>query len=151
MDGLEEAQMKKLIVTLLLPVSLTSMAAGFESDIKARQDAFSNIKDNVEMVGEMLESGKLNWDKLAVYGEALNQNASILPNHFPEGSQEGSDAKAAIWKNNDKFMMGLDKLNSGFQAFYAASQVQDQAALVAGFKEATGTCKGCHRKYRVKK
>nr|WP_301338364.1 cytochrome c [Vibrio sp. 99-8-1] len=126
------------------------MAAGFESDIKARQDAFSGIKDNVEMVGEMLESGKFDWAKLETYGSALTQHASVLENHFPEGSQAGSDAKAAIWKNYDKFSMGLEKLNTGFNTFYTAAKAQDQAALVAGFKDATGTCKACHRKFRAK-
>lgn len=143
--------MKKLIISLLIPVSLSTMAAGFESDIKARQDAFSSIKDNVEMVGEMLDSGKLDWTKLETYGKSLTQHASVLENHFPEGSQQGSDAKAAIWKNHDKFSMGLTKLNTGFQDFYTAAQAHDQASLVAGFKDATGTCKACHRKYRVKK
>jgi len=146
----KEVIVKKYILALLIPLSASCFAA-FDTDIETRQNAFSDIKDNVEMAGDMLDSGKLDWQKLQQYGQALTSNASILKNHFPEGSREGSNAKAAVWKNPDKFSEGLQMLNSGFDSFYSAAKANDKSALVAGFKQATKTCKACHRKFRVKK
>lgn len=143
--------MKKQLVGLVILFSVSVNAANFEVEIQARQDAYSGIKDNVEAVGEMLESGQFDYEKFEEHGEKLTKYASSLKVLFPEGSQEGSEAKKAVWKNFDKFSMGLDKLNQGFENFYMAAKSQDQAALVAGFKDATGTCKGCHRKFRNKK
>lgn len=143
--------MKISLVSLVALFSMSVSAATFDAQIEARQDAYSDIKDNVEAVGEMLESGNFDYAQLEILGASLAKKSSSLKTLFPEGSQEGSNAKKAVWNNYDKFSMGLDKLNSGFEGFYAAAKTQDQAALVAGFKEATGTCKGCHRKYRNKK
>ncbi|MDG3088512.1 cytochrome c [Vibrio hannami] len=143
--------MKKLLVSLLIPFSMTSFAADFTKEIEARQDGFQIVKDNVEMAGEMFESGAIDWALLATYGKNLSNASGSLKNFFPEGSQEGSNAKSAVWKSNDKFMMGLDKLNTSFEQFYAAAQNQDKGAAMAAFDEATGTCKACHRKFRVKK
>ncbi len=143
--------MKKQLVSLFMLISVSASAATFEAEIEARQDAYSGIKDNVEAVGGMLESGQFDYAKFESLGEALTKHSSSLKTLFPEGSQEGSNAKKAVWKDFEKFSTNLDKLDQGFQDFYAAAKVQDQAALVAGFKDATGTCKGCHRKFRNKK
>ncbi len=146
---MEEVIVKKYFVSLLLlPFSVSVVAASYDAEIKARQNAYSEIKDNVEAVGKMLKSGDLDFAKLERHGEVLTKHSSGLKDLFPEGSQAGSDAKKAIWKNYDKFSAGLDKLDQGFQDFYAAAKVQDKAALVAGFKDATGTCKACHRRFR---
>ena len=143
--------MKKHLISLFMLISVSASAATFEAEIEARQDAYSGIKDNVEVVGDMLKSGEFDYAKFEMLGEKLTKHSSSLKSLFPEGSQEGSNAKKAVWKNFDQFSMGLDKLDQGFQDFYAAAKAQDQAALVAGFKDATGTCKGCHRKFRNKK
>lgn len=143
--------MKKILLSLLIPFSISSFAADFTKDIEARQDGFEAIKDNVEMVGEMFESGNIDWAKLETYSKNLVDASSPMKTLFPEGSQEGSNAKSAVWKSNDKFMLGLDKLNTGFTELYAASQAQDKGASMSAFKNATGTCKACHRKFRVKK
>lgn len=143
--------MKKLLVSLLIPLSISAMATGFDTEIKARQDSFSAIKDNVEAVGEMLENGEFDYNKFALYGGEMVKHSARLKELFPEGSREGSDAKKAIWKNINKFNKGLDKLNKGFEDFHAGALAQDKAATLAGFEQATGTCKACHRKFRVKR
>lgn len=143
--------MKKRLISLLIPFSMSALAADYSSQIEARQDAYKGIKENVEAVGEMLESGKMDFAVLTSFGERLTQHATSLKTLFPEGSQEGSDAKKVIWEEFDKFSMGLDKLNKGFADFHAGASTQNQSMMLAGFEEATGTCKACHRKYRVKR
>jgi cytochrome c556 len=141
---------KFLLLSLLIPFSVTSFAAGFDVEIEARHDAFHAIEDNVKSVGKMLKSGELDWDMLTRYSAELAKNSSSLKDLFPEGSQGDSRAKAAVWEKNDRFLAGLDKLDGGFQALYVAAQSQDTKAAMAGFKQATGTCKGCHRTFREK-
>lgn len=144
--------MKKQLLGLICTVmSISSFAAGFDAEIKARQDAYSLIGDNVKLVGKMVKSGDIDWAKLEMYAEQLASSSSKLPTLFPQGSQEGSDARAAVWEKPDKFKAGLEKLDGGFQSLYAAAKAQDLTAAVAGFEQATSTCKGCHRSYRVKR
>lgn len=143
--------MKKLLISLLIPFSLSVAAADFSKQIDARQDAYKTIKDNVGMVGDMFESGNIDWKKLQMYSETLTEAAAPLKDLFPEGSQQGSNAKAAIWKSKDKFNQRLTKLNGGFTDLHAAALSQDKGAAMSAFKQATGTCKACHRKFRVKR
>jgi cytochrome c556 len=148
---MEEAIVKKLLVSLLIPFSLSVAAADFSKEIDARQDAYKTIKDNVGMVGDMFDSGNIDWKKLEVYSKTLADTSALLKDLFPEGSQQGSDAKAAIWKNKDKFNERLGKLNTGFTDLSSATTKQDKGAAMSAFEKATGTCKACHRKFRVKR
>ncbi|WP_375750484.1 c-type cytochrome [Vibrio sp. HN007] len=143
--------MKKLVLGLLIPFSMSTFAADFSKEIEARQNGFDTVKNNVEMVGEMFESRNIDWAKMEMYGKNLAEASAPLKDLFPEGSQDGSNAKSAVWKSNDKFMMGLEKLNTGFNDLYAAAQSKDKGAAMSAFEDATGTCKACHRKFRVKK
>ncbi|WP_413284743.1 c-type cytochrome [Vibrio sp. MA40-2] len=143
--------MKKQLLSLIMLVSVSASAANFDTEIAARQDAYNGIQDNVKAAGGMLKSGEFDYTKLEMLGETLSMHSSSLKTLFPEGSQEGSNAKKAVWTSMDDFTERLNKLDQGFQDFYAGAKAQDQAMLVAGFKDATSTCKGCHRKYRNKK
>ncbi|WP_377295334.1 c-type cytochrome [Rhizobium sp. SG2393] len=73
-----------------------------------------------------------------------------FPNHFPEGSEAGSEASPAIWKNMDDFKAKAAKLSSDADALLAQLPA-DQAGVKAAVGTLGANCGSCHEVYRLKK
>ena len=139
--------MKKLAI-LLCAVSTSVIAQDYSQIISDRQHAYEQIEEITESVEFMLDGEDSDWPELEVSGKQLVNHAQFLLTAFPEGSQEGSKAKAAVWSKPDKFNNLLQDLNTGLEEFYQGAVAQDAARAEAGFEQATKTCKSCHRGYK---
>jgi cytochrome c556 len=84
---------------------------------------------NAEIVAEM---SKLPW-------QAFGPDTDMVAN---------TRAKEAVWKEQDKFRQGADKLQAETAKLLAAAKTNNLDQLAAAFKSTAGTCKSCHDHFR---
>lgn len=141
-------RLKNFQALLLVMVPTTLFAQGFETEIEARQNAFSEIETGLEQASDVIDGSETDWDQLTILSQTLKEHGNTLTVSFPKGSQEGSKAKEAVWDKSTKFDSLLNQMNSGFEDMYRASQQQNANMAEAGVKQVESTCRGCHRTYR---
>ncbi|OCH59499.1 cytochrome C [Aliivibrio fischeri] len=140
--------MKKLVISLCVLLPNIAFAQTSVDLINARQQAFVHIENQSEQVEEMMDEDVPNWSEIESISQQLVQYSQLLNTAFPEGSQDGSKAKEAVWDKPEKFNQLMQEMDSGFALLYQASQQQDKEAAEAGLEQAQDTCNGCHRSYR---
>ncbi len=140
--------MKKLVISLCVLLPNIAFAQTSVDLINARQQAFVHIENQSEQVEEMMDEDVPNWSEIESISQQLVQHSQLLNTAFPEGSQDGSKAKEAVWDKPEKFNQLMKEMDSGFALLYQASQQQDKEAAEAGLEQAQDTCNGCHRSYR---
>ncbi|MUJ36882.1 c-type cytochrome [Aliivibrio fischeri] len=140
--------MKKLVISLCVLLPNIAFAQTSVDLINARQQAFVHIENQSEQVEEMMDEDVPNWSEIESISQQLVQHSQLLNSAFPEGSQDGSKAKEAVWDKPEKFNQLMQEMDSGFALLYQASQQQDKEAAEAGLEQAQDTCNGCHRSYR---
>ncbi|MCE4936503.1 cytochrome c [Aliivibrio fischeri] len=140
--------MKKLVISLCVLLPNIAFAQTSVDLINVRQQAFVHIENQSEQVEEMMDEDVPNWSEIESISQQLVQHSQLLNTAFPEGSQDGSKAKEAVWDKPEKFNQLMQEMDSGFALLYQASQQQDKEAAEAGLEQAQDTCNGCHRSYR---
>lgn len=142
---------------LTLGMSMTGMAKEKEGTlqehaIQYRQGAFHVIAWNFGAMAGMVK-GKIPFDAKAFAEKATKVE---MLSHFPlegfmvEGSDQGkTEAKAAIWKEIDKFKEKMGKFEEESAKLVEVSKNATKVEDVKAQFEATGkTCKSCHDKYK---
>ena len=140
--------MKKLVLSLCVLLPNIAFAQSSADLVNARQQAFVHIENQVEKVEKMIDEDAPNWSEIVLISGELAQHSQLLTTAFPEGSQDGSKAKEAIWNKPEKFNQLMQEMDSGFVQLYQASQQQNKPAAEAGLEQAQDTCNACHRSYR---
>ncbi|MCW8330958.1 cytochrome c [Photobacterium sp. SDRW27] len=140
--------MRTPLVALLICLPSISFAQNYEQQIQYRQNAFSAIEKQAKVTNKALDKSQPDWLLIESNSQELAQHAQNLTTLFPQGSEEGSKAKTAVWNKPEKFNQLLAQMEQGFQALYQASNHQDVSAALAGLEQAQATCKSCHRSYR---
>nr|WP_253825703.1 cytochrome c [Vibrio sp. RE86] len=119
-----------------------------QSTIEQRQNAFNEIDSVTKQSEKLLSQSDINWLLLGESSKTLKEHSHALLSLFPEGSQQGSKAKASVWNSPEKFQQLLAQMDQGYQTLYQASLEQDLSKAERGLEQAQNTCRGCHRSYR---
>lgn len=147
---------KALIFTLIMSVVGANAFAhsGATGIVKERMDAMSSIGKNVKNIFSMLK-GKSEYDLKAIANSSnqISIHAEGFPKLFPEGStQHPSEAAPAIWKRPDDFLKSAKNLQDfANELSLLAKPGSDKTMVKTAFDKVTGTCKSCHREFRIKK
>lgn len=149
--------MKRILASIALttlaavPFAAQAQFAKVEDAVKYRQSVFSVMGTHMGRVGAVVK-GERPYDKAAVEADAaVIEMMSKLPwNAFPQGSEQNSKAKPEIWKEQDKFKAGADKLQAESAKLSAAAKSGDLNAIKAAFGAVGQSCKACHDNYRNK-
>jgi len=147
--------MKKLTwlsAAALVLATGTAVADGSKDPVKAqieyRQALFTMVGAHMHKMGAVMK-GEAKYD-----AEAITKSANVLAALAPVAPQgfelksvsKGSEAKAEIWKNKDKF----DEMMAKFATVTA--DLAANAGTEDGFKNSFGavgkTCKGCHDDFK---
>lgn len=145
--------MKRIVMTIVAMafagVGLGAALAQDEGPIKQRQNLMEENGDAAKLASQMLK-GEREYDaaKAAEAMKAISASTDEFITLFPEGSQEGSDAKPIIWEekeNFDSLAMKLKEVSA--KAADAASGGLE--SFQPAFLEVGQACKDCHEKYRV--
>jgi cytochrome c556 len=143
-----------LVLTTLLaaPFAAQAQFAKVEDAVKYRKSALSLMGTHFGRIGAVVK-GERPYDKAAVEADAaLVETFAKLPwAAFPAGSDTAdSKAKPEIWKEQEKFRAGAEKLEAETAKLSTAARSGDLAAIKAAFGAVGQTCKACHDNYRNK-
>lgn len=136
--------------TLLAAAPAHAQFAKPEDAIKYRQSALFVMGQNFSRIGAMA-SGRAPFDaKVAAESAAVVEFMSHLPwAAFGEGTDKGNTkARAAIWKEGDKFRAAAGKMQDEVAKLNAAAKTGNLDQIKATFGPAAQTCKACHDDFR---
>ncbi len=92
-------------------------------------------------------------DNLLWHGRILDDASKILPDLFPEGSNEPpSNTLPAVWEKKEEFRAAAEKMTELTAAFLETARGGDPAATMAAFaRMGKQGCGGCHESFRKKR
>lgn len=150
--------MKKIAGIVLSVAALamaTPAAAQFqkpEDAVKYRQSVFTIMGNHMGRIGAMV-MGRVPFDaKAAQDSTRVLALVSTLAGQTFTANTESVQSKAlpAIWKEQDKFKAGYDKMVAEVAKLDAAAKTGNLDAIKTTFGDVGGTCKACHDSYRAK-
>lgn len=121
-----------------------------EDAIKYRKASFTVMAAHFGRIGAMA-NGRVPFDaKVAAENAAIVETMSKLPwAAFGPGTDKG-DTRALpdIWKEQDAFKAGADKMQAEIGKLVAATKTGNLNSVKAAFGAAGQTCKACHDDFR---
>jgi len=121
-----------------------------EDAIKYRKASFTVMAAHFGRIGAMA-NGRVPFDaKVAAENAAIVETMSRLPwAAFGPGTDKG-DTRALpdIWKEQDAFKAGADKMQAEIGKLVAATKTGNLDSVKAAFGAAGQTCKACHDDFR---
>ena len=121
-----------------------------EDAIKYRKASFTVMAAHFGRIGAMV-NGRVPFDaKVAAENAAIVETMSRLPwAAFGPGTDKG-DTRALpdIWKEQDAFKAGADKMQAEIGKLVAATKTGNLDSVKAAFGAAGQTCKACHDDFR---
>ncbi len=121
-----------------------------EDAIKYRKASFTVMAAHFGRIGAMA-NGRVPFDaKVAAENAAIVETMSKLPwAAFGPGTDKG-DTRALpdIWKEQDAFKAGADKMQAEIGKLVAATKTGNLDSVKAAFGAAGQTCKACHDDFR---
>ena len=139
----------KMLSTLAVAAVLgMAMIAGTASaDIAdQREKGFKAHAGNLKAVKAAMESG--NASAAVEPAKAMVAWAKKIPEMFPEGSGEGTDALPAIWSDWAGFEKAAANHLAAVEKLEAVAEAGDASALGDQLKATGATCGACHKAYR---
>ncbi len=145
-------RVRMALTALAFGVALAGVAHAADDPIQARRALMKQNGEAAKVAFGMVQ-GKVPFDatQAAAAMKELQDDMTVFPTLFPEGSDTGDTAAApAIWQNMDDFKARAMKLVADAKAAEMAA-----ADGLDAFKAAAGPigqdCGGCHELYRVKR
>ena len=138
--------MKKLVLATLLAVGMTGTAmAEVDKDavIKYRQSAFTIAVWNMGVLGDI----EYNADEAKAAAVRINEMAKLVGDTFIDGTYEGSNAKAEIADEKEKFNCMLENFVKESEAMLTAAS--EKKTLAPQMGKLGGTCKTCHDDFKL--
>ena len=131
------------------PVSSEQAQAIFHE----RHEGMEDMSDAAKVIGRELKSDNPDLEAIRASAKKITDFAPHAASLFPPGT--GPDvgktgAKPEIWQNPQDFTAKAADFQKAAQAFGAAAQGNDLAAIKATWADLGNTCKACHDKYRSK-
>ena len=140
--------MKKKLYLLGLLLPCFAWANNSSTVIDSRQQAFSNIEQQLEKAEDTLDGKETNWGEITAIATKLQSASETLKHSFPQGSQTDSKASEKIWQDPEQFQQLMTKMDQGFIELYQASEQQNPSMAEEAIDSAQDTCRSCHRNYR---
>jgi cytochrome c556 len=139
-----------LAMLVTVPFAAQAQFAKIEDAVKYRQSAFTLMNTHFNRIGTVVK-GSSPYDKAAVEADvAIVEMMSQLPwSAFPPASDTAnSRAKPEIWKEQEKFKAGADKMQAEVSKLSAAARSGDLGAIRTAFGAVDQSCKACHDNFR---
>lgn len=143
--------MKRLVLgfgTLVMAATVAMAHEGVKDPlVKARMDLMGEIKDSTGVLGNMLK-GKIPFDAAQAEAArlALLDHAKAIPAAFEvQATDPKTEAAPAIWTDWDDFVAKSNDMVAAVEAADASSM----DSLRAGMGAIGGSCKACHKSYRI--
>lgn len=144
---------KGLAVLAVLMLGVTAAAAqSCQDPINTRQTLMKRSGEMAKLASSMVK-GETPFDlaKTKEIFAAFTNDASQMPNLFPECSKTGGDTTAspAIWEKADDFKAAIAKFTADIKA--AQENTKDFETFKASFQTIGKDCGSCHQTFRVRR
>jgi cytochrome c556 len=119
--------------------------------MEERHEGMEEIGDAMKLITRELRGDTPDLAKVREGAATINRLAPEVSGWFPPGSGpeiDETEAKAEIWQKPEDFAAKRNAFQQSAQAFNAAAQGNDVAAIRAAHAELGKTCKACHDLYR---
>ncbi len=148
-------QLKTLLLTTLLPISLTlsgcgGMGGGASDAVTARENMMKDWSDAKEIMQKMVEKPQT-FDAAEFQKQAqfLADSADSPWQHFSD-AKDKNNATDAVWTDAAGFKAAAEKYQQATAQLNAAAKTATSAADVApALKQVGASCGGCHKTYKV--
>ncbi len=143
---------RALWLAALLPLAGLAGDEAPENYIKYRQQYMTALGGHMGASAQIVRGRVAPKGHLARHAAALAAMTQDLTVLFPEDSDFGeTEAKEEIWAQWPQFQRAAERTARAGQAFQAAVQAGEAAAIGKAFRDLGEACKGCHKKFRKKK
>ena len=118
-----------------------------------RHENYEKIGDAMKAVTRELRGGQPDLNAVRQGAEIIVTLAPQIPGWFPAGTGPDigeTEALAEIWQRPEDFSAKAQALEEQANAFRAAAEGTDLAAIRAAHAELGKSCKACHDLYRQK-
>lgn len=131
-------------------LGMTMVAGAASADIAdQREKGFKEHVSNLKAVKAAVDAGDAS---LAVEpAKEMVVWAEKIPEMFPEGSGDGTDALPAIWSDWAGFQEAAANHLAAVEKLAAVAESGDTSALGEQLKATGGTCGACHKQFRAEK
>lgn len=142
----------RLAIVVMVVWPFQSHAAQPQDIIKYRQAVMKSQGAHWEAASEIIK-GRVPYDSdLSYHAAALNSSTHDLVKLFPADSDFGETrAKAEIWSKRGEFEKVASNAAQAGNAFLAAVNGGDKAAISNAFGDLSDACRSCHKQFREKK
>jgi len=128
-------------------VSLLAGAAIAGDDPIADRREIMLMNSHLEDVALRVILGKYPLEKATAAMKTLQDNMTVFPTLFPEGTDKGyTEASPLIWENMDDFRSLAAKLVTDAKVAEGAA-MNGLDAFALAFQAVQADCRGCHSKY----
>ena len=119
--------------------------------IKYRQTLMKATASQITNIFSVLKGETSFTMHIAANARAISDNAVMILDVFPRGSEEGNTrAMPEIWQNWTKFEAAAAALKAAADKVATAADLGDMTAVGAAAGEMGKACGGCHEPFRKK-
>ena len=126
---------------------LLSSQYAFADVISDRQANFSASGKALRIIGRAIDGG--DFGVVADEAMKLSKWADMIPEHFPEGSNN-KKASPDIWNEFALFETMAKDFGTASRGLADAAQSGDIAVMKAKLNEVGSTCQSCHQRFRTR-
>ena len=144
--------MKKQLIILTGFCVLVSAAAfahkGATGIVKDRMDEFKASQQALKQIFAATKAGET--EAVIPLAMQIKDWAERMPDYFPAGSTDSpSEAAPAIWTDFDGFRAAAGRHADAASVLIDAAGTGNIAATADAARTLAGTCKSCHKAYRL--
>ena len=137
------------LVAMVMTAPMSAMSDE-KGDIKYRQAIMKGVAGHAGAIAQIAKGTVTQDASLQGHAHALLELAKMVPSAFKNESVGDSKAKPGVWSDWSGFDGKAGDMERAAMAVATASK-SGPGAVKAKLGDLFGTCKGCHKEYRVKK
>lgn len=144
---------KIFFLVLLTPMLLVACSEPPDTHpgqpVTQRRAAFKEIVKSFEPMGVQLRKGPFDASQFLVLAKQLDTLKESPWQHFgPDTNYPPSKAKAALWKEPEKFEAGHQDFIKAVSALAVAAESKDQKKITPAYETLHETCRSCHKAFK---
>jgi cytochrome c556 len=136
-----------------IPVFQMQAHMGAKGVVKERMQLMKSYAASMKKINkEIRDKTSVNYVLIKLEANDIAESSQKIMELFPPGSGGGmSEASLKIWQQPSDFKNIIEDLNQAAQRLAQATSTGVPNLVIEKFRALGGTCKKCHREYRVKK
>jgi cytochrome c556 len=136
-----------------IPVFQMQAHMGAKGVVKERMQLMKSYAASMKKINkEFRDKTSVNYVLIKLEAIDIAESSQKIMELFPPGSGGGmSEASNKIWQQPRDFKKIIKDLNQAAQKLAQATNTGVPNLVIEKFRALGGTCKKCHREYRVKK